>query len=225
MTILSRRFISLAGLCLSTALVTPALAHDPAGHAPSHAAAQPQLAAFTGKAVDTQLALRDLWVGHAFWIRNVVVAALAKDAAGRANAEQQVVSNAKAIAAAFEPIYGKPAADKLFGLLAGHWTGVKNYLDASLAKNASGQSAAMAAMTRNATDIAVFLSGANPNLPKDAVEGLLMAHVSHHVAQIQELQEHKYAEEAKTWAQMKDHMYVIADALTGAVAKQFPDKF
>jgi hypothetical protein len=219
MTLLSRRFISIAGLCLSTALVTPALAHDPAHHT------QTQVAALSPKAVDTQLALRDLWLGHAFWIRNVVVAALAHDAASRQAAEQQVVANAKQIAAAFEPIYGKPAADKLFGLLAGHWTGVKNYLDASIAKNAAGQSAAMEAMTKNATDIAVFLSGANPNLPKDAVEGLLMAHVSHHVAQIQELQERNYAAEAKTWTQMKDHMYVIADALTGAVAKQFPDKF
>ena len=219
MTLLSRRFISIAGLCLSTALVTPALAHDPAHHT------QTQVAALSPKAVDTQLALRDLWLGHAFWIRNVVVAALAHDAASRQAAEQQVVANAKQIAAAFEPIYGKPAADKLFGLLAGHWTGVKNYLDASIAKNAAGQSAAMEAMTKNATDIAVFLSGANPNLPKDAVEGLLMAHVSHHVAQIQELQERNYAAEAKTWAQMKDHMYVIPDTLTAAVAKQFPDKF
>jgi hypothetical protein len=215
----ARRAISIATLCLSTALTVPAVAGD--GHPANHG----QVAAITGKAVDTQLALRDLWVGHAFWVRNVVIAALAHDTASRQNAEAMVVQNAKQIAAAFEPIYGKVAADKLFGLLAGHWNGVKNYLDASLAKNANKQSAAMEAMTKNATEIAVFLSTANPNLPKDAVEGLLMAHVSHHVAQIQELQDHNYAEEAKTWTQMKDHMYVIADALTGAVAKQFPDKF
>ncbi len=211
-------------LCLGliAGFALPAAAHDPASHTANQSQ---QVAAFSAKAVDTQLALRDLWVGHAFWIRNVVVAALDHDAAARANAETQVVVNAKAIAAAFEPIYGKPAADKLLGLLAGHWTGVKNYLDASIAKNAGKQSAAMEEMTKNVTQIAVFLSSANPNLPKDAVEGLFMAHVSHHVSQIQELQDHKYAEEAKTWALMKDHMYVIADALVGAVAKQFPDKF
>ncbi|MEO8557494.1 MAG: hypothetical protein ABI439_00410 [Rhodospirillales bacterium] len=219
MKLLTRGLLPVLCLGLVSATALPALAHDPASHA------TPQLAALSAKAVDTQLALRDLWVGHAFWIRNVVVAGLAHDAAARQNAEVQVVVNAKAIAAAFEPIYGKAASDKLLGLLAGHWTGVKNYFDASLAKNSAKQGAAMEEMTKNATAIAVFLSGANPNLPKDAVEGLLLAHISHHVAQIQELQDHKYADEAKTWALMKDHMYVIADALTGAVAKQFPDKF
>ena len=35
----------------------------------------------------------------------------------------------------------------------------------------------------------------------------------------------QYAEEAKTWGDMKAHMYAVADALTGAISKQFPDQF
>ena len=35
----------------------------------------------------------------------------------------------------------------------------------------------------------------------------------------------QYVQEAQTWAAMKDHMYAIADALTLAIAKQFPAKF
>jgi hypothetical protein len=35
----------------------------------------------------------------------------------------------------------------------------------------------------------------------------------------------QYAEEAQTWEAMKGHMYVIADALAGAIAKQFPKQF
>jgi hypothetical protein len=71
----------------------------------------------------------------------------------------------------------------------------------------------------------VFLSKANPNLPKDAVLGLLQAHGGHHIAQIQELKAGKYDAEARTWEDMKAHMYVIADALTQALAKQFAAKF
>jgi hypothetical protein len=52
-----------------------------------------------------------------------------------------------------------------------------------------------------------------------------LAHGGHHVQQIQQIKAKQYAEEARTWSAMKDHMYVIADALTGALAKQFPDKF
>lgn len=39
------------------------------------------------------------------------------------------------------------------------------------------------------------------------------------------IQQVQYADEAKTWEAMKQHMYVIADALAGAIAKQFPKQF
>mgnify|MGYP001765842188 CR=1 FL=1 len=189
-----------------------------------HKAAAPAPAA-ASKLSATNAALRDLWLGHVFWVRNVVTASLAKDDAARASAETQVVANARAIAATIEPFYGAAAKDKLFELLAGHYGAVKAYLDASIAKNASAQSEATTKLTANAKEIAAFLASANPNLPADTVEELLQAHGGHHIAEIQELQAHDYAAEAKTWADMTQHMYVIADAIGGALAKQFPDKF
>jgi hypothetical protein len=57
------------------------------------------------------------------------------------------------------------------------------------------------------------------------VNGLLQAHGGHHIQQIQELKAGKYDAEARTWEDMKEHMYVIADALTQALAKQFAAKF
>jgi len=45
------------------------------------------------------------------------------------------------------------------------------------------------------------------------------------VQQIKQLRARDYAGEAQTWEAMKQHMYTIADALTGAIAKQFPAKF
>lgn len=173
----------------------------------------------------TDNALRDLWVGHAFWVRNVAQSSLAGNKAAASVAEQQVVANAKAIAAAIEPFYGKEAASKLFSLLAGHYGAVKQYLEATVARSTPRQDAATKALTANADEIARFLSGANPNLPYDTLKGLLLAHGGHHLAQIQELQAGRYADEARTWEAMKNHMYVVADALTGALARQFPDKF
>jgi hypothetical protein len=57
------------------------------------------------------------------------------------------------------------------------------------------------------------------------VLALLQAHGGHHMDQIQQMTARHYAEESRTWAAMQTHMYVVADALTGAIAKQFPDKF
>jgi hypothetical protein len=179
----------------------------------------------TIQTVQAAAALRDLWIGHVFWVRNVAVDTFAGNTAAAAAAENEVVANAKQIAAAIEPYYGKAASDKLFGLLAAHYGAVKQYLEATAAGSKTKQDAATDALTSNASEIATFLSGANPYLPFDTLNGLLLAHGGHHIQQIQQLKAKQYAEEAQTWEAMKQHMYVIADALAGAIAKQFPDKF
>lgn len=173
----------------------------------------------------TDAVLRDLWIGHAFWVRAVVTETLNGNKKAAASAEMQAVNNAKQLAASVEPFYGKSASDDLFKLLAGHYTGVKKYLLATQAKNPTNQEAARNEMFSNAEQISVFLSSANPNLPKDAVKGMLMAHGGHHVMQIQQLTDKQYEKEAQTWEEMKNHMYEIADVLTVAIATQFPSKF
>jgi hypothetical protein len=177
------------------------------------------------KVTETGAALRDLWVGHVFWVRNVVVSTLAGNQPAATAAEQEVVANAKQIAAAIEPYYGKDASEKLFGLLVGHYGAVKQYLEATAAGSKGKQDTAFNSLSGNATEIARFLSGANPNLPFETLNGLLLAHGGHHVVQIQQVHGKQYADEAKTWDAMKRHMYVVSDALAGAIAKQFPKQF
>jgi len=158
-------------------------------------------------------------------VRNVARETLVGNKPAADAAEQQAVANAKSIAAAIEPFYGKPASDKLFALLAGHYTAIKQYTEATVADSTDRQDAAQKALFSNADDIARFLSAANPNLPKDVLLGMLLAHGGHHIQQIRQLKAGQYAEEAKTWGDMKTHMYAVADALTGAISKQFPDQF
>ena len=206
----------LAAFCLSPAV--PALAQH-SGHA---VVAQAPTAP---KVAETSAVMRDLWVGHIFWVRNVVVDTLAGSKNSAAAAEKEVVANAKQIAAAIEPYYGKAASDKLFELLAGHYGAVKEYLEASVAGSKTKQDVALKNLTGNATEIAKFLSSANPHLPFETLNGLLLAHGGHHVQEIEQLKSKQYAQEAQTWEAMKKHMYVIADALAEAIAKQFAAKF
>ena len=69
-----------------------------------------------------------------------------------------------------------------------------------------------------------FLAAANPNLPEDTVRGLMLAHGAHHSQQINLVLAGDTAGEATEWTAMQAHMDMIADALAGAIAKQFPDK-
>jgi len=208
----------LAGALLATLAVVPVAQAQHAGHGTATTAP-----AGKANATETQAALRDLWVDHVFWVRSVVVATLDNNQAARAASEKAVVANAKAIAGSIAPFYGQAASDKLFTLLAGHYGAVKQYLDAGTDK--TKQDAAITALNDNAGQIATFLSGANPNLPKEAVLAMLAAHGGHHISQINQLRAKQYDQEAETWAAMKGHMYKLADTLAGAIAKQFPDKF
>lgn len=179
----------------------------------------------SAKLVATRNALRGLWHGHVVAVRKVVVAAITGKAKALKRAETEVVSNAHAIAGAIEPFYGAAARDQLFTLLAGHYGAVKAYLEASLARDSARESQATDQITSNADAIATFLSGANPNLPKDALLELLQIHGSHHISQIQQLIAKDSKGEKQTWAEMTAHMNVIADALADALVKQFPAKF
>jgi len=180
---------------------------------------------FTHKTVALQLALRDLWVGHIFWVRNVVLATKYGDADAAMVAENKVVEDARAIAAAIEPIYGKDASEKLFSLLAGHYGAIKEYMTAAFAGNTDAKGAAVEKIKKNADEIATFLSSANPNWPKQTLVDLLMAHGAQHIAQIDQVNSKDFSSEAKTWEDMKNHIYMVADALAGGVVKQFPSKF
>lgn len=182
-------------------------------------------AADKASVLETKMVLRDLWVEHVFWIRSYVLATHAQDQAQCDVAETEVVTNARALAQSVAPFYGESAADGLFDLLAGHWAAVRGFNTATLETSAAAQQAAIDELTVNAHEIAAFLNGANPYLPEDAVFGLLSAHGAHHVAQIKQIDADDFAGEAATWQQMRHHMFVIADAIADALAKQFPEKF
>jgi hypothetical protein len=180
----------------------------------------------SAKTVNLRLGLRDLWLGHIFWVRNEVLMTKAGNAAAAKVAGDQVVENAKAIAGSISPVYGKEASDKLFGLLAAHYGAVKEYMTAAYGGSKEGQDAAFEKLKKNAEEIATFLNGANPkNWPRDVLLSALLAHGGHHVAQINQINAGDYAAEANTWEAMKGHIYTIADVLAGGIVKQFPKKF
>ena len=217
--ILHRTFAALVLLCSGLAFATPSVhAHDGAH------GAQPSAADKTVPAPKLQAALRTLWHGHVVATRDYAFAVHAGEARRAAKSGDAVVANAKQLADAIAGFYGKPAGERMLALLAGHWGAVKAMTDAGHAHDQAANGKAMTTLTSNAGEIARFLAGANPNLPEDAVRGLLVAHGAHHAAQIDQVMRGDRKAEAVTWKAMQAHMDTIADALAGAIAKQFPAK-
>ncbi|MDN5781050.1 MAG: hypothetical protein L0H23_03340 [Luteimonas sp.] len=223
--------LALAGCSQGTAPVDSAAATaatdtDTMAEAPvaADAAAEPAPAADAVPAPQLQAAMRDLWHGHIVHARDYVLAVHAGNEVDAKAAADAVVENAKQISSAVAGFYGEAGGDQMMTLLAGHWGAVKAMTDARAAKDEAGASKAMDDLNANAAAIAKFLSGANPNLPEDAVLGLMLAHGAHHSAQINLILADDTAGEATEWAAMQSHMDMIADALAAAIAKQFPDK-
>ena len=178
------------------------------------------------RVAEMQKTLRDLWLGHIFMIQHVVLFNTSNDPTARDAADKQVLANAKQIANAFIPFYGEARSEKLFTLLSGHYAAVKEYSEATSAGNTRQQDAALVRLGSNAADIDGFFIGVNPNhLLKGTVRGLIEAHGAHHVLQVNQYKKKEYAKLEETWPMMRQHVYVIADTLTTALAKQFPDKF
>ena len=188
-----------------------------------------QAAPSSVKVDDLKMALRGLLVDHIFWVRSLVIATRLGDRAEASVSDSNGVENAKAIGRSIAPIYGQAAGDKFATLFVGHYSGVKDYMNAAFANNFKGndtlKKAAVDTMKKNAADIAAFLSSANPNLPKDTVYGLLVTHAGQHMVAIDATAKKDWAGEAKVWDPMVMHLNMVADALAGAIAKQFPDKF
>lgn len=170
-------------------------------------------------------ALRSLWHGHIVHTRAYAMAVKAGNQATAAKAANDVVANAKQIANAVAGFYGADAGKGMLKLLAGHWAGVKALTDAEHAGDQAASDKAMQDLSANAGEIAKFLHGANPaNWPEATVQGLLLEHVADHQVQIGEIMGGDSAAEAQTWARMQEHMNMIADALAGGIAAQFPAK-
>ncbi|MFV3383777.1 MULTISPECIES: hypothetical protein [Pseudomonas] len=208
--------LKIAALLLLALCAPPAWSQTPA---------TPAAPTADSAALTTRLALRDLWVEHVFWVRNYALANQAGNKAQAETAAKQVVSNATSIANSIAPLYGQPAADQLLKLLAGHWGAVKHYSDAAVAKDKSAKQTAVNELSSNAKALSAFLAKANPYLPEQTLLSMLTAHGGHHLSQIDQLAAQDYAGEAQTWQMMRQHMLTLADALAGALVKQFPDKF
>lgn len=174
---------------------------------------------------DLQAVLRDEWSRHLFWTRNVVLDNAKNDLRSRGFAEKSVATNMKEIARTLRPFYGESVSDQLYTLLAKHYGAVKAYSDAKVAGHTRQQDESVAQLTSNTDEIAAFLGRVNPHLSQDTVRDLFATLVNHHVTQINKFQDKDYSGEEETWPAMEHHVYVIADTLTNAIAKQFPTKF
>lgn len=184
------------------------------------AAAAPE----SGSERELRDAMRKVWADHVIWTREYVVAALAgtpdADAAAR-----RLMKNQEQIGGAIVPYYGKAAGDTLTTLLKEHITIAVELVNAAKIDNKAAFGDADKRWKRNASDIATFLAGANPNWPVAALTDAMNMHLETTTREVVARLQKKYDEDVVAFDAVFDHMMHMADVLSAGIVKQFPDRF
>lgn len=134
--------------------------------------------------------------------------------------------NTDDLSAAITSVYGDEAGAKFKEIWASHIGFFVDYTVAAKKGDQAGMDKAVQNLNGYVEAISTFLSGANPNLPKDAVAQLVTEHVGLLKKAVDTYGagdfEGSYAAQAEARTQITTK---IADTLAGAIVKQSPNKF
>ena len=169
-------------------------------------------------------AMRKLWAEHVVYTRLYIISAVdgsddTQTVAGRLLKNQEDIGNAIA------PYYGAAAGQKLTDLLKQH---ILIAVDVVTAAKANDQTKLQDADRRwhaNAADIATFLSGANPNWPRQAVLDMLNQHLALTTREATDRIQKNHTDELSTYDQVFGQALMMADTLTNGIVAQFPTRF
>ena len=192
-----------------------------------HAAA-PMHKPHTGKIkkADWRIAMRQLWVDHAVWTHEYLLATAQDIADYKKLSAERLLRNQDDIGNAVMPFYGEAGGKKLSALLRDHIVIATEVVDAAKSGNQEALKKADAKWHANAKDIAVFLSGANPkNSLEKALITMLNKHLELTTKEAVALLGKKWADVITVYDEVIAQLMMMADNLSKGIVKQFSEKF
>jgi hypothetical protein len=168
--------------------------------------------------------MRKLWTDHVVWTRDYIIAAVGNQPDAQA-AANRLMKNQEDIGNAVGKVYGTAAGQQLTTLLKDHISIAVDVIKAAKAGDKAGQQKADAKWQQNATDIADFLSKANPNWPRATLVDLMKTHLSTTTAEVVARLNKNWDEDVRAFDEVYRHILMMSDALADGIVKQFPDRF
>lgn len=178
-------------------------------------------ASISGPASDLRATLGKLFGEHAALAMNATNQGFSGSRSFTATAAA-LDRNSVAISRAIGSVYGSAAAKTFLDgkfMWRDHVRFFVDYTVALAKKDTSGQAMAVQSLKRYTVVFGDFLAGAT-GLPKLAVRNDLLGHVLELKNQLDGYARGRYAAAARTYQQAYGHMFVTADLVAGAIAKQ-----
>ncbi len=178
---------------------------------------------FNTPAADLRVALDMTLAEHAFLLGEAMRAGLTEsedfDAVGAA-----LEANTTDLVGMVADVYGGDAGRAFGDLWRSHVAYLIDYTRALAEDDEEAQQIAEEQLHHYVRDFSAFLANANPNLPQEAVDELVSEHVQQLEA-VAALDEGDYDQAYPAQHRIYEHMFVIGDALSRAIATQFPQRY
>lgn len=179
---------------------------------------------YTKSEVDLRNAMRQLWEEHIVYTRNFIISSVG-DLEDTGKIAERLLRNQDDIGNAIKPIYGEEAGNKLAALLKEHILIAAEIVKTAKVGDSEGVAKGQKKWIGNADDIAVFLSGANPNWPVQTLKDMLYKHLAFTTTEVVSRLKKDWPADIEAYDKGHAHMLMFADILTEGIVKQFPKKF
>jgi hypothetical protein len=200
------------------------------GDALSEAIALQFPAEFEGKslafspAVDLRITLDRLLGEHTMLAVTVTRASLSGDADAEA-ARMALASNTADLTAAVADIYGAAAARAFDRLWNAHTNAYVRYVRGTIDDAPRARQAALDDLVAYRDDFSAFLADANPQLSATDLRSMLAHHTEQLIDQVDAFAAEDYDSAYAVSREAFAHAFVLGDALSLAIAAQFPDRY
>jgi hypothetical protein len=170
-------------------------------------------------------AMRRLWEEHIVWTRMFIVSAAA-DLPDAGPAARRLLRNQTEIGDALKPFYGEAAGARLTELLRDHILIAAELVAAAKGGDAARAGQAQARWYANGDDVAAFLSAANPSAwPLGTLKTVMRGHLDHTLEEAGARLKGDWAADIAAYDRVHEHALGMADALSGGLIGQFPERF
>jgi len=176
------------------------------------------------KADQLREGMRRLWDDHVVWTRLFIISTLS-DLPDAPATTERLLQNQTDIGNAIKPFYGEAAGTKLTGLLREHILIAADIVKGAKVGDTGKVDAAKTKWNANADEIAVFLSGANPqNWPAADMKSMMREHLAATATELEMRLKKDWKGDVAAFDRVEDQIMHMADMLSEGIIKQFPDR-
>lgn len=167
---------------------------------------------------------RSLWEQHVAWTR-MAIQSIIFSLPDVDVTTARLLRNAPEMGNSLKPFYGDRAAARYSHLIKDHLAIAAELVKAAKAGNQKAAAAIERRWYANADEITNFLSRINPHIPKEAFRKMFYEHLALTKSEAVAILSKDYKKGVELYDRIEQEALEMADSLSDAIVKQFPQMF